>query len=239
LTKEGIHYIQTEQLVGYYLPYDNPPKEINIKMMKNNKKIRTYSQDSDLISRRRQEISEKAIKLFIRKGYLKTTTREIAQACGMSTGALYHYIGSKEDILSILSDGFVSNLKEISETFYQKSGTDSPMEKLRSAIKNYLKRIDLIQDTILFWYQESKNLPRDALENVFYVDNLSMKIIEDILIEGCACGDFKVNNPKLAANNIIIICDDWVLKRWLLRKSFTIDEFITEQTAFILRAVGA
>jgi TetR/AcrR family transcriptional regulator, cholesterol catabolism regulator len=209
--------------------------------MKNKKKIRTYSQDSDLISKRRQEISERAIKLFIRKGYLKTTTREIAEACGMSTGALYHYIGSKEDILSILSNGFVSILKEISENFFNNSKTKTvcPTEKLRIAIKNYLKRIDLDQDTILFWYQESKNLPQDALENVFYVDSLSMKIMEEILIEGCECGEFKVNNPKLASNNIIIMCDDWVLKRWFLRKSFTIDEFIAEQTAFILRAVGA
>jgi TetR/AcrR family transcriptional regulator, cholesterol catabolism regulator len=207
--------------------------------MKNKKKIRTYSQDSDLISKRRQEISEKAIKLFIRKGYLKTTTREIAEACGMSTGALYHYIGSKEDILSILSNGFVSILKDISETFFQDSEPLPPTEKLRIAIKTYLHRINQIQDTILFWYQESKNFPKDALDHVFYVDSLSMKIIEEILLEGCASGEFKVNNPKLAANNIIIMCDDWVLKRWFLRKSFTIDEFIAEQTAFILRAVGA
>lgn len=157
----------------------------------------------------------------------------------MSTGALYHYIGSKEDILSILSDGFVSILKEISETFFQDSEPVPPTEKLRIAIKNYLCWINQIQDTILFWYQESKNLPQDALHNVFYVDSLSMKIIEEILVEGCECGEFKVNNPKLAANNIIIMCDDWVLKRWFLRKSFTIDEFIAEQTAFILRAVRA
>jgi TetR/AcrR family transcriptional regulator, cholesterol catabolism regulator len=205
--------------------------------VKKTKKIRTYSQDLDLISERRKEISEKAIKLFVKKGYVKTTTVEIAKACRMSTGALYHYIGSKEDILSILSNDFVSILKEISENFFQHIQTIRPTEKLGIAIKNYLKRIDLIQDTILFWYQESKNLPPDAREKVFYGDSLSMKIIEEILIEGCECGEFSIENPKLASYNIIIMCDEWVLKRWFLRKSFTIDEFIEGQTNFILRSV--
>ena len=79
------------------------------------KNIRTYSSTPTLVEKRRTEIAENALKLFIRKGYLKTTTREIAQACGMSTGALYHYIGTKEDILSLLNKNTFSFLEDFPE----------------------------------------------------------------------------------------------------------------------------
>ena len=201
------------------------------------KKIRTYSSDPELIKKRRQEISAKTIKLFIKKGYLKTTTREITKACSMSTGALYHYIGTKEDILSLLSDNAFSVLKEISKESFDKPEVMSPTEKLRIAIEKYLQRIDENQDTLLFWYQESKNLNRDAFNKIISVDALSMKIIEEILIEGCQRGEFDVSNTTLMANNIIVLCDNWVYRRWFLRKRISLDEFIKEQTEFIMRAI--
>lgn len=205
-------------------------------MQQNN--IRTYSSTPNLVEKRRAEIAENAIKLFIKKGYLKTTTREIAKACHMSTGALYHYIGTKEDILFILSEYAFSILQDITENSLKNSENISPREKLIIAIKKYLERINESQDMLLFWYQESKNLPRDALNNIFSIDELSMKIIENILLEGCKCGDFNIRNPKLAANNIILLCDNWVYRRWILKRLFSIDQFIEEQLDFILRAIS-
>jgi AcrR family transcriptional regulator len=38
-------------------------------------------------------------KVFTKKGYDRTNMRELAKACEMSAGTLYHYFGSKEEIL--------------------------------------------------------------------------------------------------------------------------------------------
>jgi TetR/AcrR family transcriptional regulator, cholesterol catabolism regulator len=203
------------------------------------KAIRTFSADEELINKRRKEIAEKAITLFIEKGYLKTTTREIAQICGMSTGGLYHYIGSKEDILSLFSDTAFSILEEIAKENFNRPEPIRPKEKLKIALIKYFQWTDKIQDVVLFYYQESKNLPKDALNKVISVDALSMKIIEEILIEGGRLGEFNVPDPQLAANNIIVLCDSWVFRRWFLRKHFTLKEFIEKQIDFILRAVTA
>ncbi|HHY73468.1 MAG TPA: TetR/AcrR family transcriptional regulator [Bacillus bacterium] len=52
---------------------------------------------------RRTTIIEKAIKLFVAKGYHSTSMQEIAEACGIAKGTLYNYFESKEDVmLSIL-----------------------------------------------------------------------------------------------------------------------------------------
>lgn len=203
------------------------------------KAIRTFSTDEELVHKRRKEIAEKVIRLFIEKGYLKTTTREIAQICGMSTGGLYHYIGSKEDILSIFSQAAVSLLEEIVKENFGRPEPIPPREKLKLALQKYLQWSDQVQDVVLFYYQESKNLPKDALSKIMSSDALSMKIIEEILAEGCRSGEFKVADLKLAANNIIVLCDSWVFRRWFLRRHYSLNAFIEKQVDFILQAIDA
>lgn len=47
----------------------------------------------------RQEILDVAYQLFVRKGYDRTSVREIARATGLSQGALLHHFSSKEELL--------------------------------------------------------------------------------------------------------------------------------------------
>lgn len=46
--------------------------------------------------KRRKEILEAALDLFIRQGYAATKVSDIAQRVGMSVGLLFHYFASKE-----------------------------------------------------------------------------------------------------------------------------------------------
>lgn len=46
----------------------------------------------------RQELLDQCFDLFAEKGYAALTTRQIAQALGVSTGTLYYYFPSKEDL---------------------------------------------------------------------------------------------------------------------------------------------
>ena len=50
-------------------------------------------------------IMEAALKLFAAKGFEATGIREIAESVNLSSAALYHYIGTKDDLLfKIMSD---------------------------------------------------------------------------------------------------------------------------------------
>jgi AcrR family transcriptional regulator len=44
---------------------------------------------------RRKQIFDTAIHLFIQKGVVNTSMREIAEAVGITTGGLYHFVKSK------------------------------------------------------------------------------------------------------------------------------------------------
>ncbi|MDY7100617.1 MAG: TetR/AcrR family transcriptional regulator [Actinomycetota bacterium] len=49
--------------------------------------------------KREREIVEAAARLFCERGYLGTSTQQIAEEVGMLKGSLYHYVRSKADIL--------------------------------------------------------------------------------------------------------------------------------------------
>ena len=49
--------------------------------------------------KRRKQIKDVALELFVNKGYAKTTMDEIVQAVGISKGGMYHHFAGKEEIL--------------------------------------------------------------------------------------------------------------------------------------------
>ena len=56
----------------------------------------------------RKELLQKCFDLFAQKGYGSLTIRQIAKEIGVSTGTLYHYFASKEDL-------FIQLIEEITE----------------------------------------------------------------------------------------------------------------------------
>jgi AcrR family transcriptional regulator len=56
------------------------------------------------IETRRREIIEAARVCFLRHGFHQTTTDEICKEAAITPGGLYHYFGSKEEIISAVID---------------------------------------------------------------------------------------------------------------------------------------
>jgi AcrR family transcriptional regulator len=55
------------------------------------------------ISRRRQRITEAAARVFARKGYSNSTTREVAEEADVAEGTLYNYFSGKREILMAIA----------------------------------------------------------------------------------------------------------------------------------------
>lgn len=189
-----------------------------------------------MVNLRREQIARSAALLFVKKGYDKASIREIAKVCHMSIGTLYHYVGTKEDILSLVFDYVMAREAQFTAII---SSYDilPPTEALQKAIENYYRGIDDIQDMVLLAYQESKNLQQKVRERTFEQEISIIKVFEEILARGCETGEFKVSDITLAANNIRVIGDTWAFNRWLLAKRYTIEEYIREQTNLILDGI--
>lgn len=63
-----------------------------------NKELNVLSTRTEQKQQRRQQILMKALELFVQKGYRETKISDIADAAGMSTGLLFHYFESKEQL---------------------------------------------------------------------------------------------------------------------------------------------
>jgi AcrR family transcriptional regulator len=56
---------------------------------------------------RREQILDAAHKVFIRKGFAKATTAEIARTAGIAEGTIYNYFGSKRELFTELLKNFI------------------------------------------------------------------------------------------------------------------------------------
>lgn len=74
----------------------------------------------------RQKILEASQKLMGEKGFLHVTVDDIATACGIAKGTLYHYFASKDDIFSYIERGTYREIHQVVEEL----GLTSAMEKL-------------------------------------------------------------------------------------------------------------
>jgi AcrR family transcriptional regulator len=64
-----------------------------------------------LIEARRNQILDAAARVFAKKGFHRTTTREIALAAGVSEGTIYNYFANKADLLI----GMMTRLADLRE----------------------------------------------------------------------------------------------------------------------------
>lgn len=198
--------------------------------------IQTSIKDESLIEKRRTEMIHAAVRLFKEKGFHRTTTREIAKEAGFSIGTLYEYIRTKEDILYLVCDNIYLEVRKRLEPIEKQEAT---IDGLIYAINQYYHLVDDMQDEMLVMYQESKSLPKDALEYVL------MKEIEMVghfknLLMGCEKkGELHMplTEIKLLAHQIVLQGQAWAFRRWAWRKNLKIEDYIQMQTKILLNGI--
>ncbi|MBB5936338.1 TetR/AcrR family transcriptional regulator [Streptomyces zagrosensis] len=97
-----------------------------------------------------QRLLDAATKLFAERGYDRTSVQEIVEAAGVTKGALYHYFGSKDDLLHEVY-GRVLRLQQ--ERLDALAGADAPVERrLRDAAADVVvTTIENLDDTKIFF----------------------------------------------------------------------------------------
>ena len=207
----------------------NEKKETNL-----NHSISTQIKDLDLIEKRRKEIVDAVVPLFIEKGFHKTTTRQIAKAANFSIGTLYEYVTSKEDVLYLVCQAIHDEVKEnIGDVLsLRKRGRDA----LSAIIYEYFMICHRMSDVILLMYQETHSLPEQWRQKVLTNELNITELIRNALKQLSSLGKLKKMTNReinLIAHNIIVLGQMWTFRRWALGKDFTIEEYISYQTKFI------
>ena len=199
------------------------------------KDIPTQVKDQELVKRRRRQIADAAVQLFIDKGFHKTTTRQIARAAGFSIGSLYEYFASKEDILYMVCEAIHAEVERgVTAAMSQAKGGRDALVKI---IHEYFMVCHQMSDFILLIYQETQSLPsqwqKRVLENELRITGLFVKALARIAKAGDLI-NLKEKNLELAAHNIVVLGHMWTFRRWYLAHHYSIEDYINLQTGIIL-----
>ncbi|MGH7886139.1 MAG: TetR/AcrR family transcriptional regulator [Thermodesulfobacteriota bacterium] len=200
-------------------------------------KIKSNVKDKKLVDIRRNEIVNASVDLFVKKGFHQTTVREIAKASGMSMGALYDYIRTKEDVLFLVCDHIHTSVgNKLKDSL---ASDESALESLKKAIRGYFIIIDEFQNYMLLLYQETKSLNKKARQYVFTAEKELTSIFEEILKHCVNEKSVKISNKqiKIVANNIMVLGQMWAFRRWVLYSECSINIYIKTQTELILRGI--
>ncbi|MEV6780325.1 TetR/AcrR family transcriptional regulator [Streptomyces syringium] len=97
-----------------------------------------------------QRLLAAATRLFADQGYDRTSVQEIVEAAGVTKGALYHYFGSKDDLLH---EVYARVLRLQQERLDALACSDAPVERrLRDAAADVVvTTIENLDDTKIFF----------------------------------------------------------------------------------------
>lgn len=202
------------------------------------RKVRTYSTDSDLVKERRAQIVQTAVELIVKKGYDRTNTRDLATALGMSTGGLYHWIGSKDDILYLIVN-FTSDLTQGLLDRCASCNSGSVRQHLEESMKIYFNGVEEFRNFHNFINHVMLSLPVNDRRIVYENESRIVSYFEGLLDEGVKKGEFKEIDCKCIAHNIVAIANAWANRGWYLKRYYTIDQYIREETGNLLAQLAA
>ena len=206
-----------------------------MKQCERTKEVSTQVKNPDLVQRRRRQIVDAAVRLFIQNGFHKTTTRQIASAAGFSIGSLYEYVASKDDVLYLVCDAIHKEVEQGVAAALSRNTSD--IGALKEVIMEYIMVCDRMKDHLLLIYQETKSLPQKWRSNVLQNEVRITDIFVDVIARTIAGGEMPHMDDRsveLLAHNITVIGHMWTFRQWFLKRQYTLEEYITFQTHFIL-----
>ncbi len=203
------------------------------------KQIRHSINDKDLLSKRRQQICKVATELFMAQGFRETGMRAIAEACGLTIGALYRYIGSKDDLLWLSTEYGDTYHKRLLKEMEARVKGLSPVEALKESIRMYFQNVDEMQGLYNLHNHIVWTASKELRQSIFDREIQKVAYFNRLLAAGVNAGEFEIEDTYLMAHNIVMAANAWANRRWFLRKRYTLEAYIRKQTDFILASIQA
>jgi len=176
-----------------------------------------------LVESKHRQIVNGACKIFFKKGYHPTTIRDIAKACGMSMGQLYHYIHSKDDVLYLV----YMHMQKVWYDYLKRSNMEQiedPLQKLNEALHRSLEFMVENKKLIQFIYSESKYLDKKHLRIVLEMDYKSVigffrGLLEKVKEQESLKGDLDFLASFIAFLLVFLPLRGWTVKHIPLEKT--------------------
>lgn len=184
---------------------------------------------------KKRYIIETARKVFVEKGFKKVTMKDIVEACDISRGGLYLYFENTgqifQEVLKLESedtdDVFSDGIKEDATV------VDILLLFLREQKKELLRKTDTLTQAIYEYYFENP-LPKKENQLKQQFDS-AVKVIEKLIENGVAAGEFVCEDCAGAARNIMYVLEGLKISAQCMGVT---SETVDREILYILRNLG-
>ncbi len=178
------------------------------------------------VERRRQEIIDAARCCFLRNGFHQTTTDEICHEAAITPGGLYHYFGSKEEIISaVIEDTARATVENLRSTAEASGDVRSAIQALASEFFERARDPQIENTTQLDLEIWAEALRNEKLAKITRGGRaLRRQWLESLIRNGKSQGPYTNQvDPKGFADLIMAIFDGLRLGRLLWRDDFDLE----------------
>ncbi|WP_116811413.1 TetR/AcrR family transcriptional regulator [Steroidobacter cummioxidans] len=139
----------------------------------------------------RAQIEAAATELFFRHGFEATSIRMIADACGITHGALYSHFATKEDVLFGTIERAIAETEQMMVEAMAQAAPD-PRSQFVAAVKAFVHFHAAHRLVSLLASSEYSSLPEPRLSQVKAWRIRIRAIFERVILAGQRSGDFKL-----------------------------------------------
>lgn len=181
---------------------------------------------------RRRRILSAATDLFQSRGFVGTTTDEIAEAAGITKRTLYKHMGSKARILVEIHEQFIAEGLERWRSVVARGG--APEDRLRGLIVEHILTVAEFQPAIRVFFEEFKHLDEEERRLIVERRDAYEAVLREALREGMEAGAFRRLDLDVTTKAVLGALTE--VYRWYRRDGelgpealgrFVADQFVT------------
>jgi AcrR family transcriptional regulator len=170
--------------------------------------------------KRRKEILEKALDVFIKEGYVDATFQKIADKCSITRTTLYLYFKNKKDIFNYSIKLLLTKLEDDIRLIRSDDSLDS-VEKITEVIIKIFRHIEenrLLLSVILDYLLHLSKRSGDPEKPVRRRTLRLRHILSTLIIEGIKTGKLKPVNVKKADEYLYGFIEAAIFRLTVLRQ---------------------
>lgn len=166
------------------------------------------SHDTDL----RERIIRAALMLFQKKGYRATSLEDIIAAAECSIGGFYHHFSTKDDLLLLIHDEFISNALERCRAIHDRD--DTAARRLSDVMVDIVQNVGNWKEQVTVFFEERRFMSTEKFAIVLEKRSEYDRLVESIVEQGIRNGEFKSRYPARIVSLGIYGMVNWTYQ-WL------------------------
>jgi AcrR family transcriptional regulator len=156
----------------------------------------------DKYDRKQQQVVRDAARVFAEHGYDQTTIQDLADAIGLAAGGIYHYVGSKEQLLLRICEQIMDPLLERAREMLDADAP--PAEQLRSLVRLWVSHAVEHRDHLLVFQQERHVIEHgDQWREVRASRKRFERLLEDVIQRVHETGQLALADDRLAVSALL------------------------------------